>query len=131
MKNHVVLLFIRKSLTDKYGHIGYKKYLDIFRRGQDGFMKLRGVSFKSLYSQYGIKTVVRSLSIDYMHQAFAREKLQLVTCVEKVGNSSFIYSQSLSRDGVTIAVSRTVAVMLGPNGSKIAIPEKVRQKISS
>lgn len=129
MENETLEIVIKKSYADKYGHVNYKKYLDLFRRGQDDFAKKRKISFSKIERTFGLRSVIRQMSIEYVAQVFPSEKVQIHTRVGRVGNSSFTYVQEILRgEKVTTRFTSTV-VMIDKSGKPAAIPADIRTKL--
>lgn len=129
MENETLEVVIKKSYADKYGHVNYRKYLDIFRRGQDDFAKKRGISFSEIEKTFNLRSVIRQMSIEYVEQVFPSEKVQMHTRVGKIGNSSFTYAQEILRgEKITTRFTSTI-VMINRSGKSTAIPSDIRAKL--
>lgn len=129
MENETLEVVIKKSYADKYGHVNYKKYLDLFRRGQDDFAKKHGVDFWEIERGYGLRSVIRKMSIEYVEEVFPSERVSIKTRVEKVGNSSFTYSQEISRGEKTVTLFLMTVVMIDKNGKSASVPQDIRVKL--
>lgn len=129
MENETLEVVIKKSYVDKYGHVNYKKYLDLLRWGQDNFAKKREISFSKIERTFGLRSVIRQMSIEYVDQVFPFEKVEIKTRVEKVGNSSFVYSQEILHGEKIVTRFTSTIVMIDKNGKPATIPPDVRTKL--
>ncbi|MBI2120918.1 MAG: acyl-CoA thioesterase [Parcubacteria group bacterium] len=129
MNTETLEIVIKKSYADKYGHVNYKKYLDLFRRGQNNFAKKRGIDFGEIEETYGLRSVIRKMSIEYLGEVFPSDRVSIKTRVEKVGNSSFTYSQEILRGEKTVTLFLTVVVMIDKNGKPASIPQDIHSKL--
>ncbi len=129
MENETLEVVIKKSLADKYGHVNFKKYLDLFRRGQDNFAKKRGLSFSAIERMYGLRSVVRQMNAEYIGEVFPSEKVAIKTKIGKIGNSSFAYHQEILKEGKVVTRFTLTVVMIDSNDKPTAIPADVRAKL--
>jgi acyl-CoA thioester hydrolase len=129
MNTETLEIVIKKSYADKYGHVNYKKYLNLFRRGRDDFAKKRGVDFGEIERVYGLRSVIRQMSIEYAGEIFPFEKVRIQTRIERVGDSSFTYGQEISRDEKTVTLFLMTVVMINKNGKSAPIPQDIRLKL--
>lgn len=129
MKNEMFEVVIKKSYADKYGHVNYKKYLDLFRRGQNDFAKKRRLSFSEIEKTYGLRSVVRQMNAEYIGEVFPSEKVLINTKIRKIGNSSFTYHQEILREGKMVTRFDLTIVMIDRNGKPTTIPTDIRTKL--
>jgi len=129
MENEILEVVIKKSLADKYGHVNFKKYLDLFRLGQDDFAKKRGLSFSEIEKTYGLRSVVRQMNAEYIGEVFPSEKVFINTRIGKVGNSSFTYHQEILKGGKVVTRFVLTIVMIDRYGKPTTIPSGIRTKL--
>lgn len=129
MKNETLEVVIKKSLADKYGHVNYKKYLDLFRRGQDDFAKKRDLSFSEIEGTYGLRSVVRQMNAEYIGEVFPSEQVLINTRIGKIGNSSFTYHQEILKKGKAVTRFVLTIVMIDRDDKPTAIPTDIRTKL--
>ncbi len=129
MKIETIEVVIKKAHADKYGHVNYKKYLDVFCIGQDDFAKKRGISFSEIEKLYGFRSVVRQINIEYLEQVFPSEKVRIGTQIERIGNTSFSYKQEILRAERVITRLSVTIVMIDKSGKPVSIPQDVRIKM--
>lgn len=131
VKTVIIDVVVGEKLIDSYGHINYKKYPDLFRKGQDAFVKRLGISFNVLNEKYGIRSVVRSIRIEYLSEIRLTDSIRIKTTISSVGISSFVYEQEIKKGGIIVTTCRLVVVMIDSNGEKKQIPPDIRQKLNS
>jgi len=129
MENEILEVVIKKSLADKYGHVNFKKYLDLFRLGQDDFAKKCGLSFSEIEKTYGLRSVVRQMNAEYIGEVFPSEKVFINTRIGKVGNSSFTYHQEILKGGKVVTRFVLTIVMIDRYGKPTTIPSGIRTKL--
>ena len=129
MGNEMFETVVRKSYADKYGHVNYKRYLDLFRLGQDAFAKKRGLSFSETERMHGLRSVIRQMHAEYNDQIFPSDKILIRTRVERIGNSSFTYSQEILRGKKIVTRFFLTVVMIDKNGKPTRIPRDIRAKL--
>jgi YbgC/YbaW family acyl-CoA thioester hydrolase len=122
-------LTVPQMATDRYGHVNYRKYLDLFRRGQNAFAKKRSISFKAIEHRLSLRSVVRAIKVEYHRQLAAGEIVVIDTSVQ-VGTTSFTYSQTIKRNSDVVAECVITVVMVDETGRSCQIPDEIRQKLS-
>ena len=129
MNTETLEIVIKKSHSDKYGHVNYKKYLDIFALGQDDCAKKHGIDFGEIERVYGLRSVIRKMNIEYVGEVFPFEVVHIKTWVEKVGNSSFTYGQKILRGEQVVTLFLTTVVMINKSNKPTSIPQSIRSKL--
>lgn len=131
-----LLTAIRREDLDEYGHVNYRQLPKIYEKAQDAFMEDRNVSLRSLETDYGLRSFVRRMEIDYMQQLFEGDDIIIDTYLE-VGNTSIVYNQHIEKNtGLTdpaqiASTMRLVVVMVDAEGEKASIPDEVRKKLQA
>ena len=59
---------IGNEFIDPYGHVNYKRFPDIFEKGQDDLMERAGINFDQIEGRYGLRSFVITMTPTYKGQ---------------------------------------------------------------
>ncbi|MEH7304153.1 acyl-CoA thioesterase [Neobacillus drentensis] len=81
----------------------------------------------------GVEAVVVHIGADYKKEVLNNEKLLVRTCLEHVGNTSFILKQTILKDGKELAVSGEVILTTinRETRRKVTVPDEVRMLLKN
>ncbi len=89
---------VRSTEVDSLGHVNNAKYLEYMEWGREDWIKQAGYSFDDLLER-GIGTVTVNINIDYLGECYKGDILVVKTRPVKVGNTSFVIQQEISKKG--------------------------------
>jgi acyl-CoA thioester hydrolase len=108
------------------GHIGHNVAPVWFEEGLIEIIKLFDPELKAEHSML----VLTNINIDYLDQMHLLEDVEIVTGVEKIGNSSLVLNQKICQGGRLCVQGKATYVNISRNANKSApiLPE-IRQKL--
>ena len=121
---------ISNEFIDQYGHVNYKRFPDIFEKGQDDLMGKAGINFEQIEAQYGLRSFVMTMTPTYKGQVKAGDQIKLHTAISKIGNTSIAYSQRMENGGAEVADFQLVVVLVNSEDKPTRIPDALKQRLS-
>lgn len=109
------------------------KYLEYLEWGREDWYERHGLDYETLKNQDIITVLVRIIA-NYRCEAFQNDRLRVASELQRVGNTSFTMSQSITNQHNQLVLdAEVVLVTLSPiQHSKIRVPSIIRQlEISS
>ena len=101
--------------TDFSGVVYHANYLRFFERGRTDALREIGVHHTELLAD-GCAFVVRRLEIDFQRPAKIDDALLVRTSFASARGARMIITQSITRDGVILAMANVEAAMIGLDG---------------
>lgn len=123
--------FIPKSYIDHYTHVNHGKYFEMYEKAQEDFLNERKISFDDIEKEHGLQCVQRALKIEYIKPLFIGDKVQILTRVKSVGNTSFTFNQIIQKGVLNVSDCETVYVFIKPTGEKSSVSEEIRRSLLS
>jgi len=120
---------IPESFIDQYNHVNYKRYAEIAEIGQDEYLASRGLSFEYIEKYYGLRSFVISFDQVNFNQLFLGDKLDLLTGIEKFGNTSMSFGQSAFKEDNRIFDFNLKVVLVNAEGKPTRIPNSIREQL--
>ena len=114
--------------TDAGGVVYYANYLKHLEEGRTEFCTQRGVDTAELVKQ-GIYFVVAHLEMDYKASAKYGDTVQVNTKIEKIGRSSLIFYQTITREDKLLITSFITWVCVNTQFKPVSIPNDVKQAL--
>lgn len=122
-------MYIEKKIyyhdTDCGGVVYYARYLEHLEEGRSEYCASKGIDLKALSDQ-GTYFVVAHLEISYKAPARYQDVIKISTSIEKVGGSSLIFLQTVTRNELTMLESKTTWVCIGSDFKPMPIPAEIK-----
>lgn len=127
MAPYITRLRVRTYELDSLGHVNHAVYLNWFEHARMEVLDRVGLPLDELFRRTWMPTVVR-IEVDYRAEARMGAELRVETEMGEMGRSSFEIHQRLlaEKDDRLLAEARVVAVLVGPDGSALPIPDEMR-----
>ena len=117
--------------TDCGGVVYYGNYLKFLEEARTEFLENRGVLIKELQRE-GTLFVVKRQEINYKSPAVYGDILTIDTRISNVSGVTIEFDYTIKNEkGQVISDAKTILVCIDRNFKPKAIPEEIRQKISS
>lgn len=123
---------VRFAETDAAGHVNNASYFIYFEEARMRFFEDNG--FYKINNESHTSFILASTKCDYISQAYARERLKIITKVEAVGNKSFTFSHEIknAETGKLVALgTATVVTFDYKKQQSIPIPLQIREKLQN
>ena len=114
--------------TDAGGVVYYANYLKHLEEGRTEFCSQRGIDTGKLQEE-GMVFVVAHLDVDYKASARYGQTIEVNTCIEKIGRSSVVYRQTITREGKLLISSNITWVCVNLQFKPISIPAEIKQAL--
>jgi len=122
----------RSYELDPYGHLNNSVFINWLEHGRLCFLRDRGESYTSIPERFGTHIVVVRQEVDYRAQILLGDRLTVTTRIERIGNSSFAFAQTIAfKDGRAAAEATVTMVCIGPDDTAIPMPEALRRILES
>lgn len=132
MPHDTTFFTVPAEYIDCYEHVHYTDYLKIFENARSEFLNRRGLSLTRL-EQNNMRLVTRSMHIEYLNELLLDDKVTIQTSIERIGETSVIFSQWIVRGPCrdrridSIAFCKHVFVLIDRRSrKKMAIPAELR-----
>lgn len=114
---------------DQYRHVNYKRYAEIAEIGQDEYLASRGLSFDKLEKWFNLRSFVVWFEQVNYSQLYLGDKLELLTRVGKIGNSSMDFEQTAFKDKEHIFDFNLKVVVVDVAGKPVRVPNYIRDQV--
>ncbi len=114
--------------TDAGGVVYYANYLKHLEEGRTEFCAERGIDTRKL-AEDGIYFVVARIEVDYKASARYGQTIKVNTQIEKIGRSSVVYLQTITKEDKLLIISRVTWVCVSSKFKPISIPHEVKQAL--
>ena len=121
--NHKIKVYYED--TDAGGVVYYANYLKFLERARSEALSEVGLSNLKIKKDYGALIVVKSCNIDFNKSAYLEDQLKINSYITSFSKTSFIMSQSISRNKDIIVKSKVHLVFVNGKKKPIKIPEKI------
>ncbi len=105
---HAIVEVLRFADTDRNGHITSSVFAVCCQSGRLALLSDPARAIEPPSSQF----VLASLQLDYLRELQWPGKVDVGTCVERVGRSSVTLAQALFQSGQCAAIARSIAVLM-------------------
>jgi len=113
--------------TDAAKIVYHPNYLNFAQQARSEFMREFVCKESDVLEKYGVLLVVRHAEVDYSASARLDDIIDVTVEVGKIGNSSMVLHQNITRDGTLLAAVKITIVAMVPNGKAVRIPPQLRQ----
>lgn len=127
MSEHIsrIPLQIRFKDLDAVGHVNNAVHLTYFEIGRVDFIE----RFFGSFDPENAGFVIVHSEVDYRKPVYMHSKVEVVTRITDVGNTSFTFTHSLEDSDdpeKPFAVGKTVGVLVDGNGRKKLLPDSIK-----
>ncbi len=109
--------------TDAGGVVYYANYLKFFERARSEAIYSVGLSNKKLLDEYNIMIIVRSCNIEYKKPAFFEDRIEILSKINQIKNTSITMNQVIKKNNEIITKAEIVLVTVNKKGKPQRIPE--------
>lgn len=127
--NVITEVTIGNEFIDQYGHVNYKRFPDIFEKGQDDLNERAGINFDQIEAQYGLRSFVITMKPTYKGQVKIGDQIKLYTAIDRIGNTSITYGQRMENAGTEVADFQLVVVLVNSEDKPTRIPDDLKQRL--
>ena len=125
MSDHILENKIYYHDTDNGGVVYYGRYLEHLEEGRTEFLRVKGVDTAE-YAKNGMLFPVVHLEIDYKSSARYGDTISIYTRLDKVGNASVTFSQTIKRGETILLTAKTVWACVDLNMKVRRVPDSIR-----
>jgi len=125
MTEHILEKKIYYHDTDTGGVVYYARYLNHLEEGRTEFLRSKGIDTAE-YARNGIMFPVVHLEVDYKASARYGDTIKILTSLEKVGNASAIFAQTIMRGDTLLIKAKIVWACVDQNMKVKRVPEAIR-----
>ena len=117
--------------TDAGGVVYHSNYLNFCERARTEWLRSLGNARGALKEQFGVQFAVRRARIEWMKPARLDDYLVIETRLQEVGKVRMAMQQTVTRDGVTLAVVDIELVCINDAFQPTPLPESLLAKIAA
>ena len=115
--------------TDAGGVVYYANYLKFLERARSEAIYSLGISNTDILDKEGVIIIVKSCNIEYKKPAKFEDKIEVVSKISEVKNSSFKMLQVIKKKSDIISVAEVVLVTVNKKGKPVRIPSLLKKLI--
>mgnify|MGYP003331579670 CR=1 FL=1 len=130
-KEHIFRLRVYYEDTDAAGIVYYANYFKFAERARTEMLRSVNIDQNILYTETGVRFVVRSCAIDYLLPARLDDELEVHTRIHCVKGASLIVLQAVRRARDTIVSLKLRIACIGRCGQPKRLPKKVASRLQS
>tara|TARA_Y100000741_G_scaffold116763_1_gene87574 strand:- start:238 stop:654 length:417 start_codon:yes stop_codon:yes gene_type:complete len=124
--NHKVKVYYED--TDAGGVVYYANYLKYLERARTEALTNIGLSNLKIKDDFEALIIVKSCNIDYKKSAFLEDELNIKSHIISITKTSFIMSQTIVKNNVTIVEAKIHLVFVNDKVKPIKIPKIILDK---
>jgi thioesterase III len=121
---------VRAYEIDVYDHVNNAVYIQWLEEGRSRLLLDKGLNYVNIRQSWGVRFMTVRTEIDYRRALVLGESARVDTIVEKFGNTSAIFSQTITRHGdkQPAAQARVVIVFTSiETGRPVPVPGEFRK----
>ena len=115
--------------TDAGGVVYYANYLKFLERARSEAIYSLGLSNKEILNKENVIIIVKSCKIEYKKPAKFEDKIEIISKITEVKNSSFNMNQVIKRKLDIISEADVVLVTVNKKGKPVRIPNILKKLI--
>ena len=115
--------------TDAGGVVYYANYLKFLERARSEAIYSLGLSNKEILNKENVIIIVKSCNIEYKKPAKFEDKIEIISKITEVKNSSFNMNQVIKRKLDIISEADVVLVTVNKKGRPVRIPNILKKLI--
>lgn len=123
---------VRSYESDSYSHLNNGVYLSWNEQARLEWLQSLGFSYDG-FAERKEWFVVARVEVDFRVALNVGDSVELLTEVERLGNSSVVFAQRMLREGddVLACETKTIMVFSGAGGGSIPIPADFRAAVEA
>ncbi len=121
---------VRAYEIDVYDHVNNAVYIQWLEEGRSRLLQDKGFDYVNIGREWGVRFMTVRTEIDYRMALKLGEIARIDTSVERFGNTSVTFAQSITRlpDDAPAAVARVVVVFTGEkSGRPVPVPTEFKR----
>ncbi len=127
MSEHCLKNKIYYHDTDCGGVVYYSKYLEHLEEGRTEMLVSKGINVSEFLAK-DLMFVIVHIDVKYKSSAHHGDVINIYSNIDKVGNTSIHFSQTIKRDDVVLVQAQTVWVCVDKKTvTPVTIPEEFRK----
>ena len=115
--------------TDAGGVVYYANYLKFLERARSEAIYSLGLSNKEILNKENVIIIVKSCKIEYKKPAKFEDKIEILSKITEVKNSSFNMNQVIKKKLDIISEADVVLVTVNKKGKPVRIPNILKKLI--
>ena len=115
--------------TDAGGVVYYANYLKFLERARSEAIYSLGLSNKEILNKENVIIIVKSCKIEYKKPAKFEDKIEIISKITEVKNSSFNMNQVIKKKLDIISEADVVLVTVNKKGKPVRIPNILKKLI--
>ena len=115
--------------TDAGGVVYYANYLKFLERARSEAIYSLGLSNKEILNKENVIIIVKSCNIEYKKPAKFEDKIEIISKITEVKNSSFNMNQVIKKKLDIISEADVVLVTVNKKGRPVRIPNILKKLI--
>ena len=115
--------------TDAGGLVYYANYLKFLERARSEAIYSLGLSNKEILNKENVIIIVKSCKIEYKKPAKFEDKIEIISKITEVKNSSFNMNQVIKKKLDIISEADVVLVTVNKKGKPVRIPNILKKLI--
>tara|TARA_Y100001970_G_scaffold178969_1_gene217856 strand:- start:425 stop:820 length:396 start_codon:yes stop_codon:yes gene_type:complete len=115
--------------TDAGGVVYYANYLKFLERARSEAIYSLGLSNKEILNKENVIIIVKSCNIEYKKPAKFEDKIEIISKITEVKNSSFNMNQVIKKKLDIISEADVVLVTVNKKGKPVRIPNILKKLI--
>ena len=115
--------------TDAGGVVYYANYLKFLERARSEAIYSLGLSNKEILNKENVIIIVKSCNIEYKKPAKFEDKIEIISKITEVKNSSFNMNQVIKKKFDIISEADVVLVTVNKKGKPVRIPNILKKLI--
>lgn len=122
---------VRSTEIDVNGHVNNAKYLEYLEWGREDWFEINGLDYETLKAQ-GAVTVTAQVTANYRREAVQNDRLQILTSLLSVGNSSFRMNQEIrnQRDELVLDAVFVIVTVNPETHASLRVPASIRSVLA-
>ena len=125
--NHKIKVYYED--TDAGGVVYYANYLKFLERARSEAIYSLGLSNKEILNKENVIIIVKSCKIEYKKPAKFEDKIEIISKITEVKNSSFNMNQVIKKKLDIISEADVVLVTVNKKGRPVRIPNILKKLI--
>ena len=116
--------------TDQMGFVYYANYLRFFEAGRNEYLRAKGMPYRGIEEELGIRLPVVEAGIQYRLPARYDDLLVVETSLAQVRRASARFEYVVRRGTETLVTGHTVHASIDFDGAIQRLPEELRARLA-
>jgi acyl-CoA thioester hydrolase len=121
---------VRSYEIDVYDHVNNAVYVQWLEHARSKLLQDKGLNYVNIIDRWGVRFMTVRTEIDYRKALHLNDRVEIATSVEKIGNTSVTFRQTITciGDDTVAADARVVIVYTGSEtGRPAPVPEEFKR----